>query len=276
VSEYSPWNSDFPTRPAVQAAKQGSLLYIDWSLGGSDLTWAQIASGAADARINAEAKLVKAFARPIMISFQSEVDQPRYAAYGTPAEFVAAWRHIHKLFATDGARNVLWVWALTGDTAHAPELPKLYPGNAYVDWIVWDAYNWDGCKGGGKSWRSFEQIASPMYEWLADHSGKNGNGDYLAKPWGLGEYGTVDGGTPSGKALWFKQIIGQLKNLPRLKALMYLDANDVSAGRTCQWEVNSAKGSLAAFREAGDSRYVSVMPFANDSDQLKVTKKSKG
>lgn len=270
VHDYSLWTQSFPNRLELAAAHQGSVLFVDWSLHGSDLTWAQIAAGAANKRINAEAAAVKAFGHPIMVSFESEMDQPRFSVYGTPSQFVAAFRHIHKMFAADGAHNVIWVWNVTGDIAHAAQFSKLYPGNAYVDWIMWDPYNWYGCKGGAKTWRSFGQAVEPMYEWLTASSGRRGNGNYLSKPWGLGEFGTVEGPRPNSKALWFKNSVTQVKkNFPRLRALIYLDADDRTNGRTCDWAINSSKTSLAGFSVAGKTGYVSTMPFPHESDRLK-------
>jgi beta-mannanase len=54
----------------------------------------------------------------------------------TPAEFVAAWRHIHNLFTRAGATNVIWVWN-PNDIYPVPQvqLKPYYPGDAYVDWI---------------------------------------------------------------------------------------------------------------------------------------------
>lgn len=268
--EYSPWATLFPTASETEAAAQGSLLYVDWSLGGSTLTWAEVAAGEGDAQIKAEAAALKSFRKPIMVSFESEMDQPRLAAYGTAKQFVAAWRHIHRMFASEGVKNVIWVWDVTGDVQHGPEITKLYPGNAYVNWIMWDAYNWYGCKGEGSKWRSFSQITAPMYEWLTKNSGKNGNGRYLSKPWGLGEYGTVEGATPTAKEQWLESVVPDLKKeFPRLKAAIYLDTDDTTAGRMCNWRVDSSKASLDGFRSAGQASYVATMPFPHDSKRLK-------
>ena len=53
-----------------------------------------------------------------------------------PADFVAAWRHIHDLFAKSGATNVIWIWD-PNDVYPVPDikLQPLYPGDQYVDWI---------------------------------------------------------------------------------------------------------------------------------------------
>lgn len=266
----SPWADFFPTTDEVAAAAQGSLLYVDWNLRDSDVTYAEIAEGETDARINAEAEALKAFGRPIMVSFEAEMDQPILDGNGTPQQFVAAWRHIHDIFAADGAKNVIWVWDITGDVTHGPELPKFYPGDAYVDWIMWDSYNWYGCNPDGSfTWRSFAETVSPMYEWLTVNSDARNGHDYLSKPWGLGEYGTVEGRRPDWKANYFRNIVPSLRSgLPRIRALLYLEADDLTRDRTCRWDVNTSAQSLAAYRAAGHTRYLSTMPFSHDSARL--------
>jgi beta-mannanase len=49
---------------------------------------------------------------PIAVSFGHEMNGNWYpwgTAHTTAAQFVAAWRHIHDLFARVGATNVIWV-----------------------------------------------------------------------------------------------------------------------------------------------------------------------
>ena len=54
----------------------------------------------------------------------------------TAAQFVAAWRRIHGLFAAAGASNVIWVWNPNVISAEPQlELSAYYPGDEYVDWV---------------------------------------------------------------------------------------------------------------------------------------------
>jgi mannan endo-1,4-beta-mannosidase len=57
------------------------------------------------------------------------------------SDFVAAWRHVHDVFAAAGATNVIWVWAPNViNPVPRVHLGPLYPGDAYVDWIGMDGY----------------------------------------------------------------------------------------------------------------------------------------
>lgn len=270
VHDYTDWPSTFPSASEQSAASGDRIIYVDWTArdyktGAPAATWAQIASGAQDSEINAEAAALKAFGKPIMVTFQAEPEKPSESNYGTAADFVAAWQHIHNVFAVDGVTNVVWVWTVTGDvSAYGSSYSQWYPGDGYVDWIMWDPYNWDGCSGGTATWRSFSDIVSPMYNWLTENSGLPGNGDYLSKPWGLAEFGTVEGATPTAKQQWFEDAVTEAQSsFPNLKALVYFNDFDQTNGRTCNWQVNTSADSLAGFEAAGDSSYASTMAGDN-------------
>jgi hypothetical protein len=75
---------------------------------------------------------------PVAISFGHEMNGNWYpwgTEQATPAEFVAAWRHIHNVFTRAGATNVIWVWN-PNNIFPVPQvkLKPYYPGDAYVDW----------------------------------------------------------------------------------------------------------------------------------------------
>jgi hypothetical protein len=78
-----------------------------------DTSPAAIADGHSDAYITRFARAVRALNVPVVISFGHEMNgnwYPWETTQSTPAEFVAAWRHIHDLFIQAGASNVIWVW----------------------------------------------------------------------------------------------------------------------------------------------------------------------
>ena len=268
VHDYTDWTGVFPNAGEQAAAAGGRIIFEDWtakeySTGKAAATWAEIAAGDQDAQINTEAAALKAFGKPIMVTFQAEPEQSAYTSYGTAADYVAAWQHIANQFQTDGVTNVVWVWDVEGDVGdHGSTYQTWYPGDAYVNWIMWDPYNWFGCnKPGtaGATWNSFASTVSPMYNWLTSHSGTPGNGDYLSKPWGLAEYGTVEGASPTDKAQWMEDAVSTAQSqFPNLKALVYFDANDTTNGRSCNWTIGSSPDSVAGFAAAGTDSYVSA------------------
>jgi hypothetical protein len=100
-----------------------------------------------------------------------------------------------------------------------------------------------------------------MYGWLTSHSGTAGNGDYLSKPWGIAETGTVEGPSSSDKSKWYEAAVTQTQSqLPRIKAVVFFDSDNVASGRSCNWEVNTSATSLQGFKSAGHMSYVASMP----------------
>ncbi len=66
---------------------------------------------------------------------------PMGRAMDKAAAFIAAWRHIHDIFVTEGATNVIWSWDPSHQYRYQATMASLwYPGNAYVDWVGIDGY----------------------------------------------------------------------------------------------------------------------------------------
>src|SRR5437867_5422507 len=104
-----------------------------------------LASGSQDAWIRSQARDIAALGQPVFLRFFHEFDSDyRASIVYSPADFIAAWRHVHDLFDQERATNVVWVWCPTSWTfiSKTPWPPDYYPGDAYVDWVAADGYNW--------------------------------------------------------------------------------------------------------------------------------------
>ena len=247
---YHDWDDPFPTTSERARASKGTILFLNWTpryYGKTTMiSWASIASGGQDAQIDTTAARVKAYGRKLFMAFHTE-PEPQVGKYGTAAQFVAAWRHIHDRFAAKGVTNVVWVWQVTGSSNwYSLYKGGLYPGDAYVDWIGWDPYNWYTCH--NNDWLSFATKAGASYTWFM----ANGFGD---KPFMLSEYGTREmPGNPGAKADWFKGIPSALERMPNLKAVVYFHNGTANAG--CDWRIDTTPQALAAFAQAGHDAFV--------------------
>ena len=125
-------------------------------------------------------------------------------------------------------------------------IDKFYPGNAYVDWIGADGYNWYPARPGAK-WASFGQIFSAFYHW----------GLPTGKPLIVSEFGVLEG-TPGAKAGWFAPAERQLRTqLPAIRAVLYyFDSDD----RQFDWKVTTSSSALGAFRSFARAAYFSARP----------------
>src|ERR1700712_2305579 len=176
-----------------RAVGPGSRLFISWqarvSSSNRDIQWSAIANGSYDKYINSAAARVKAYKNPVFIAFDAEFDTNDNK--GTPAQYVAAYRHVWNVFKAKGFTNVAWAWVTSGYTGagNGAQILKGYPGDAYVDWVGFDPYNFYRCN--GTAWKTFAEKVTPTYDWLVAHGlGK--------KPFLLSEYGTqYDSGNPA-------------------------------------------------------------------------------
>src|ERR1039457_2916970 len=57
-----------------------------------------------------------------------------WAALIIPAMFVAAWRHVVRLFRAVGAANVTWLWTVNSIQGESSSLSQWWPGAAWVNW----------------------------------------------------------------------------------------------------------------------------------------------
>ncbi|MEU2736939.1 glycosyl hydrolase [Streptomyces sp. NPDC007095] len=137
LSYHLTWGNDFQT-DATQAVWQRRMLpYIVWEPFRPTLR--EISEGRDDDYIQRTALAVRDLNVPVALSFAHEMNGAWYP-WGTekaaPAEFVAAWRHIHDIFQDKGVSNVIWVWS-PSVIAPVPsvQLRPYYPGDAYVDWL---------------------------------------------------------------------------------------------------------------------------------------------
>jgi mannan endo-1,4-beta-mannosidase len=137
VGEYMSWNDPLDTRAVTSAWSYGALYYMIWEP--YHTTVAAIADGRSNGYVTQVAREVRALNLPVAISFGHEMNgwwYPWGTTRTTGAQFVAAWRLIHRLFAAAGASNVIWVWNPNVISAEPHlELSAWYPGNAYVSWV---------------------------------------------------------------------------------------------------------------------------------------------
>src|SRR4051794_20731121 len=105
-----------------------------------------IASGQFDAYLSAQGKALAAVGAPVAVRFAHEMNGTWYpwgqgVNGNTPADYVAAYRHVHDVITAAGATNVIWVWSpITVISRPGVPLAPLYPGDDYVDWVGLSVY----------------------------------------------------------------------------------------------------------------------------------------
>ena len=147
VENYQAFGQPFQSSWAGTLLAQGILPLIQ--LNPRLVTVGAIAAGRYDRYLSQYATAVRALGGPVGLSFANEMNvswSPWGYRHVSPNVFVAAWRHIHQVFAAVGARKVIWVWTVArirgtpGDRRVAPGPRPWWPGGAYVDWVGLDIY----------------------------------------------------------------------------------------------------------------------------------------
>jgi hypothetical protein len=243
---YVPWAGPMPLAAARWDLARGTMPMITWARARAG----RIAAGADDASIRAVARQLKALRAPVLVRWFGEMNLGQNRAYtGSPATFVTAWRRIHRIFRRAGAANVRWVWCPNGAGYARHTAQAYYPGNAYVDWVCADGYNW-APELPSTSWTTFGEIFTPFYEW----------GLSVGKPMLIGEFGTVEG-APGAKAAWFAQADRAIRTqFPAIRAVVYFESDHQNFGMYFNWSVTSSRSALAAFRAFAHDPYFSASP----------------
>jgi len=247
------WKSAFDRSDLEAVARRGSLPMITWepwSGQDDDPTWSlrrAILSGAHDDYIDAWARGLSDYGRPVLLRFAHEMhDRPYPWAVGTNGnteeEYVAAWKHVRAIFARYNTGNVQWVWSPNsfGDVDaswYEPRYRALYPGDDAVDWLGLDVYNTGtSVDWGAPYWRSFESVLAEPYKAITAISDK---------PVILPEVGCVEAG--GSKAAWiYDALTAQLPSqFPRVRAFVWFDV-----AKETRWDLNSSGQALEAWRAA--------------------------
>jgi hypothetical protein len=250
-------SGDLPTADERAVVKNGQTLHINLESrqfakpGRPEVRWSAVAAGDFDATLKSAAKGLAALHTPFFITFDHEADgKAKLKARGTPAQFVAAWRHIRQVFRDAGATQAIWTWVVTGYPPNYPTVAKLYPGNDAVDWISWDPYDSRGCENGdvgSDPAQTFAQIASPFYQWLATTGVRNGIS--LDKPYMISETGSAyDPKQPQATADFYRSIPAGLRALPRIRAVTIWDQD---AG-DCDYRVDGHSQLAPALRDTAE------------------------
>ncbi len=141
VVYYSPWNGPFAASFAQTAWTNRAYVLVQLQPDGVSL--ASVAAGGSDAYLRSYARDVAAFGHPVILSFGHEMNGTWYSwGYGrtSPATFVAAWRHVVRVFRAAGAANVTWLWTVNAVTGIPTSLRSWWPGAAWVNWTGIDGY----------------------------------------------------------------------------------------------------------------------------------------
>ena len=218
--------TDKPTMTAYEkqsASDPDRIPLVNWKVS-SD--WAAAADGSLDDKIDVMADDLKSIPRKVMFAVAHEPEDnvtpdgdPSCQASkttdlrGTATDYVNMWHRVRERFDAKGVDNVVWVMNYMGYQSYFGCAEVLWPGNDYVDWVMWDPY---------PNTQDFETTVGGFYDHLI--SASDADHDFLAKPWGLAEWGYMGSDQDNAYAMYDDAWQALHDNtFPRLKAYVIWD-----------------------------------------------------
>ncbi|MGN6256895.1 MAG: choice-of-anchor D domain-containing protein [Solirubrobacterales bacterium] len=243
--------AQFDTATMQAAIAGGAIPLVTMGLP-SGVTLQEVAEGKQDAQIRAWAKKAKEFGYPFMFRPWREMNGAWYS-WGRDPHYVEAWRHFHDVVEEEGATNVTWAWIVNTIWSDPESDPTpYYPGDAYVDWVGMDAYNWGRNPIQPDIWLSPEQAIGPTLEVLEKIAPN--------KPVALTEVASTEHG--GSKASWIRDFLGSyLPDHPKIKAMFWFNWNIPEGALQYDWPIESSVTAEQAFRDGiQTSEYLSELP----------------
>jgi hypothetical protein len=263
-NHYYDCNGPVPTFRESWDISQGRIPLVSW---GRLCDKKQVADGSLDAMLGQIADGFKALGAPFFLRWAWEGDANMNQKYSYDAKtYIAAWRHLHDIFAAHGVTNAIWVWCPVsldfypppGQTSTDPTLAPdhaingigaqpFYPGDDVVDWICADGYAWGPGLPSSNRQEPFQELFQAFYNWAAPHN----------KPIMIGETGAMEN-NPGDKAHWFEAMHQSVEqHYPLIRAFLYFDVVNATTANY-DWRIDTSPDALAAFKAMANDPYFNV------------------
>ena len=230
ISIYVAWGSKeehaFPATQVRNIIQLGSIPVITWEPWLSEFNDEQypglrkpgdrdknglkdIAGGVYDSYIKQWAAGAKQVNKTIFLRFGHEMNDAYHYPWGpqnnSAKDFIAAYQHVHDLFAQQGVNNIVWIWS----PHPAYEFNSFYPGDAYVDYVGVGALNYGNVAVWSKWW-TFKEMFGNYYDRLAAYK----------KPIMITEFGSLTKG--GNRQKWYAAALDSLpQHYPLVKSIVF-------------------------------------------------------
>ena len=272
------WDDPFPLEACQKLHQHGIIPHLTWEIfqpsknpNNCDQTGPQgytgfndLLNGRYDAYIDQFAGDAKSFGERVLIRFLHEFNGNWYVWSGNkngredggPEKVVAAWRYVVDRFNALGADNVKWLWVPHGpsidlSTEDWNDVANYWPGDAYVDWIGLDAYNFypQDPWGGTRPYRDFDNCFRSLY----DTCSKLGTQPMMIAEFGTGEFEYNN----FNKATWIREAFLKIRTeYPRIRIFTWFNIK-----KELDWRVDSSPEALRAFQGAVQDPYFISSPY---------------
>ncbi|MEV6595554.1 glycosyl hydrolase [Actinoplanes sp. NPDC051346] len=251
---YHKGDEPFPTKSEMAMARDAAaprVLLLNWKIAYGS-TWAKVAKGEQDARIDRFAARIKSsFPEKFFLVLNHEPENDVIARKGSGWEakdFAAMYRHTIERLRAKGVDNAINVMAYMGNERWMAQSwwADLYPGDDIVDWMGLDSYV--SAEKGYYHHGTFSHLLDrkapngpTFYDWATT---KHASKPLMVAEWGV--YHRV--GKATDKTAGFNSVLPELHKRPNIKAIVYFDTKHDDQGNR-DISIDSTKSSLAAFRK---------------------------
>jgi hypothetical protein len=260
IRVYYNWDSPFPDTDVTWFKNNGYALLLSVKSERRNHTfvqWRDIANAQPGSALHNDivtwANRIKSLGTHVYFTFNHEPETSLNSS-GQGPDFIAAWRKVVTVFRGQGVTNADYLWIMTAFSFKARDRRRAvdwYPGEAYIDYMGADAYNWYNCRPGTSNpWNSLEQLLNPMRLFAQGRTIKG----LMVPEWAS----TEDSAQPGRKAQWFADARALFKKpgWEGFKAVLYY--NKSSKYPNCRWFVDSSQASLTAFSAMANDVYYSL------------------
>jgi Glycosyl hydrolase family 26 len=217
----------------------------------ADATWRQVASMQPGSALYSDvvrwARTIASRPGPVFLAYHHEPEASGSSGYGSAAEFIKAYQRVVSVFRAQGAKNVRFTWQMTDwafrvSPADARSAARWYPGDAYVDVVGVDAFNWSDCGEGRGRWMSLAALVNPALTFARAHGKQASLPEFGADPDPL-------------RAQWLADAHAYLAaNNDVVAAAFYFNRGPTNpANLDCSWTLNRS-AEFAAFGDMARDR----------------------
>ncbi|GAB1692856.1 DNRLRE domain-containing protein [Krasilnikovia sp. M28-CT-15] len=261
---YHKGDEQFPTKAEIAMTQDPAhprVLLLNWKVA-YGTTWAKVAAGQQDTRIDNWSKYVKAnYQQKFYLALHHEPENdvnPTAGSGMTAKDYANMYRHVIERLRANGVANAVNVVAYMGNEKWMAQSwwKDLYPGDDVVDWIGLDSYV--SAEKGYYHYGDFADLldrkptggGQGWYDWATtQHASK----PIMVAEWGV--YHRV--GKLTDKAPGYNSVLPELAKRPAIKAIVYFDtAKDNEGDRDIS--INSTASSLSAFKSLAADKIFDV------------------
>jgi hypothetical protein len=251
---YHKGDATFPTKAEIAMTNDPAtprVLLLNWKIAYGS-TWAKVAKGEQDKRIDAFAARIKAYGKKtfLVLHHEPENDVVAKAGSGMQAkDYAAMYRHTIERLRAKGVTNVVNVVAYMGNEKWLAQSwwKDLYPGDDVVDWIGLDSYV--SVEKGYYHYGTFADLLDRkpkgggpgFYDWATTkHPGK----PIMIAEWGA--YHRI--GNNTDKSPVYNSVLPELLKRPAIKAIVHFDTKADDEGNR-DISIDSTPAGLASFKK---------------------------